>query len=197
MRTQFVFAIALVACKQSGSTPAADTAAAAKPVEVAAPAITPASVNSLVPAALAGKLTFATRELTDQFDFKFTAAMPAGWVQDDGFASLHPADEPSFGSAMRISKTCAGACAPKDWAAVTQKEEFASLSEAKLLGDKATPTSRLVIAETDKVTVVKYAWWTADASRYAVCAASLKAPYREAVQAFAKACQAVTVIDGK
>jgi hypothetical protein len=198
--SRFVVTLALLAaCKQASSSPEGDKAAtsAAKPVEVAPSAITPAAVNALVPSALAGKLTFATRELVDQFDFKFTVAVPAGWVQDDGFASLHPADEPSFGSSMRLGKTCAGGCGPKDWAAVTEKEEFASLLQAKVLEDKATATSRLMIVESDKVTVVKYAWWTADASRYAVCSASLKDPYRVAVQAFAKACQAVTIIDGK
>jgi len=183
----------LVACKQRSSEPAKaeSPTLASKPVEADSPAVGPATINALVPAKLADKLTFATRELTDQFKFTFSLAAPADWVQAEGFATVHPPGEEAFGSAMRISKTCAGVCTPKDWAAVTEKEEFASMRSSKLLEDKLSATSHLVIAEANEVTVIKYAWWKPDASRYAICSATLKAPYREAAPAFAKACQAV------
>jgi hypothetical protein len=177
--------VAGAGCKQASSEPqqAAAAPAAAKPAEL--------SIE--VPAALKDKLKFEKRQMKDQFDDVYDVLAPAGWVQVDGFASVHPADEDTWGSSMRFDSDCAGACTAKDWAVVTDKEEFADMREGEIMQDTKTATSRLMIAKNDKVTAVKYAWWTAGASRYSVCSASLKEPYREAAAAFVKACQFATI----
>jgi hypothetical protein len=177
--------LAVVACKESSSEPR-------KQVEAAKPTDT-ATVAALVPPALATKLKFERREMRDQFDDTFSVLAPADWKQEEGFATLKPPGEDAWGSSMRISSDCAGSCVEKDWAAVTDKEEFARMREGEVVADTKTPTSRLMIAKTDKVTAVKYAWWEISATRYAVCSASLKEPYRDAAPAFLKACQSAKV----
>lgn len=184
--------LCVVGCKDSRDAPAT------KSVEPAAAAAAPAApkIDSLVPAALAGKLTFEKRELRDQFAWTFSVQAPTGWSQQEGFASLKPADEDNFGSKMYLSHDCAGACSDKDWAAVTNDEEFADLAKEQVAQDEKTATSRLMVTSANDITTVKYAWWAAGSTGYWTCTALLKKPYPEAAGAFAKACQTATATKG-
>jgi hypothetical protein len=173
----------------SQDAPATKASEPTNAVEAPAPA---EAVRSLVPPGLAAKLKFESRELRDQFDWNFKVLAPAGWPQNEGYASLRPSDEDTWGTKFYLSHTCAGACVVKDWAAVTDGEEFAKLAQEKVAQDEKTPTSRLMISNTKDITTVKYASWTAHATGYWTCTALLKAPYREAAPAFARACQSAT-----
>lgn len=157
-----------------------------------------AGINALVPEALKAKVTFEKAEIKRERGRRtavFTLAAPKGWTQKQkDFSTLSPADqEGMFGTSIDVGTNCDGVCQPKDWAAVSDKSNFAQFKDAKILKDEKTATSRLMIAEMSDKTYVQHATWTAGAKRYSTCMVTLKDEYREAAPAFAKACESVSL----
>lgn len=168
----------------------------------AAPAVVfdVAGVNALVPAELADKLVFDKVDILEErgrSTTTYTVAAPKGWQpRMKGFASVEPPkDGPDLGfmTSFQLGSNCDGMCQPKNWAETADKVNFSQFKGDKILDEKTTKTSRLLVAEKGDNTYVVYAWWTDGASRYHTCQATLEAPVKAAAQAFAKACQAVAI----
>lgn len=190
-----LFAILMVAACGKG-----DKAGDSKSAPPAGPAIDVAAVNAAVPADLKDKLVFEKQDFHEKHgrhDVTYTLAAPKGWKpQMEGMTMLHgDKDVVGFMTSLDLGSNCDGTCEPKDWAAVSEKVNFAQFEKDgwKLTKDDKQPTSRLLIAEKDDSTYVVYAWWQKGDRRYHTCTASLDKPVRTAGEAFAKACQAVNV----
>lgn len=184
--------IAAAACGKSDKS--SSSAPKTAPIDVA-------GVNALVPAELEGKLVFEQRDLIEERGKRskttYTMAAPKDWEQDmKMFASLKPKSEANLGffTSLRVGSNCDGTCEPKDWAKTSEKVNFAQFREGwKITKDDQTKTTHLMIAEKDDQTNVTYAWWADGASKYYSCSASLEGEIKAAADAFAKACQAVSV----
>jgi hypothetical protein len=194
MKHVLVLALALPLLPACGKS--ADKADKAK----AAPAIDVAAVNALVPADLKAKLVFDKTDIVEErgkHSVTYTMAAPKGWTSKmKGFASLHPADDANLGffTELSVGSNCDGTCEPKEWGPVADKVNFKQFAGDKVIKNETTPTSRLLIASReDKTTFVVYAWWTQGARRYNTCTATLDEAVKTAGDAFAKACQAVSV----
>jgi hypothetical protein len=181
----------LPACGKSDK--AADTAKAAPAIDVTA-------VNALVPADLKAKLVFDKTDIVEdrgRHSVTYTMAAPKGWASKmKGFASLHPADDANLGffTELSVGSNCDGTCEPKEWGAIADKVNFKQFANDKVIKNETTPNSRLLIASRDdKTTFVVYAWWQKGARRYNTCTATLDEAVKTAGDAFAKACQAVSV----
>lgn len=185
--------IAAAACGKSDSS-SSSSAPKAAPIDVA-------GVNALVPAALKDKVAFEQRDLTEERGKRskttYTMAAPKDWEQDmKMFASLKPKSEANLGffTSLQVGSNCDGACEPKDWAKTSEKVNFAQFRSGwNITKDEQTKTTHLMIAEKDDRTNVTYAWWTDGARKYYSCSASLEGEIKAAADAFAKACQAVSV----
>jgi hypothetical protein len=169
-----------------------------KPAAKPAPAIDTAAVNALVPADLKSKLVFDKTEIVEErgrHTVTYTMAAPKGWASKmKGFASLKGGDDLGFFTELSVGSNCDGTCEPKDWAPIADKVNFKQFANDKVIKNETTPNSRLLIASRDdKTTFVVYAWWEKGARRYNTCSATLDEPLKTAGDAFAKACQAVTV----
>lgn len=157
-------------------------------------AVDVAAVNAAVPKEMAGKLEFeAAKGEKDRVSF----AAPKGWkagVMPDSFQP--PDDSLGFMTRYSVSSNCDGDCSAKDWAAVTDKVEFAQLTGTGFTVDKDEKAdgSRLVVAKDgDGSVVVAAAWWKKDAPRYFYCRAKLDGESAKAAAAFEKACRSVSI----
>ena len=179
-------------------------AACGKSDKASAPAAAPidvAAVNALVPADLKDKLVFEQRDIIEERGKRskatFTMAAPKDWEQDGKmFASLKPKSDANMGffTKLTVGSNCDGACEPKDWAKTSEKVNFAQFREGwKIVKDEQNKTSHLMIAEKDDQTNVTYAWWSDGGRKYFSCAVSLEGAVKTSADAFAKACQAVSV----
>ena len=159
--------------------------------------IDPAAANALVPAELKDKIVFEQRDIVEargKRDVTFTVAAPKGWEQSNKmFAKLSPGNDLGFMTSFDVGTNCDGRCEAKDWAATSEKVNFAQFRDGKIIKDEATKTSHLMIAEKGDKTYVVYAWWQEGAKRYATCSASLEAPAAPAAPAFVEACKAVRI----
>ncbi|NVB77113.1 MAG: hypothetical protein HOV81_01845 [Kofleriaceae bacterium] len=178
------------------------TACSKKNEGSSAPAVTfdADGVNALVPADLKDKLVFEKRDIPEERGKRtttYTIVAPKGWQpRMKGFASVEPPkDGPDLGfmTSFSVGGNCDGMCQPKNWAETADKVNFSQFKGDKIVDDKTTKTSRLLIAEKGDNTYVVYAWWSDGAPRYHTCQATLEAPVKGAAQAFAKACQAVAI----
>ena len=153
------------------------------------------AVNAAVPKELAGKLQFeAAKGEKDRFSF----AAPRGWKAGVMPGSYQPPDDANFGFMTRysVSTNCDGDCSAKDWAAVTDKVEFAQLTGGDFTVDKDEKAdgSRFVVARSsDGSVVVAAAWWKKDAPHYVYCRAKLDGDAAKALAAFEKACRSVSI----
>jgi hypothetical protein len=184
--------VVTAACGKSDKDKGASSAPAAQ--------IDAAAVNALVPADLKDKLVFEKRDLIEERGKRskvtYTMAAPKDWEQDmKMFASVKPkSDSPlGFMTSLKVGSNCDGTCEPKDWAKTSEKVDFAQFRDGKIIKDEQNKTNHLMIAEKGDSTYVVYAWWADGARKYYNCHASLEAPVKAAVDAFAKACQAVNV----
>ncbi len=157
-------------------------------------------VNALVPADLKDKLVFEKRDILEERGRKattYTVVAPKGWQpRMKGFASLEPAkDGPDLGfmTSFGVGGNCDGLCKAKNWAETADKVNFSQFKDDKVVDEKTTKTSRMLIAEKGENTYVVYAWWSDGAPRYHTCQATLEAPVKGAAKAFAKACEAVAI----
>jgi hypothetical protein len=190
---------ALVACgKKDGDKGGGDKGGGGKP---ASAAIDVAAVNALVPAALKDKLVFEKRDIPDESSKKpttWTLAAPKGWEQKmKMFAKVRPPDSADMGfmTEFGVSSNCNGSCEPKDWAAESDKVNFAQFKTngSKIEKDEKGANDRTLIAATDDKRYVVYAWWTSGAKKYFYCTATLEKQVMDAAPAFEKACKAVSV----
>jgi len=173
-----------------------------------------AAVNAALPAELKGTLEFelgTVKEGKGRREGAFKLARPKGWK--DGFmpGELEPADADNFGSktlgrsSFTVSSNCDGACEKKDWAATSDKVNFAPFTsgtvEGKVVKDvKGTNTRTLVFEhvvsesfpEKDVAISIVTAWWSPEGSRYFTCRAELGTPLKGAAAAFEQACAKVT-----
>jgi hypothetical protein len=188
MKKLSLLLLVAAACSKSGSS-----APKAVPIDVAA-------VNALVPADLKDKLVFEKRDILEERGKRskatFTMAAPKDWEQEGKmFASLRPKSESNLGfmTDLRVGSNCDGTCEAKDWAKTSEKVNFAQFRDGKILKDELAKTSHLMIAEKNDSTYVVYAWWADGGRKYFTCTASLEKEVKAAADAFAKACQAVSV----
>ena len=168
----------------------------AQPIDVA-------GVNALLPAELKDKLVFEQREIVEERGKRskvtYTLAAPKGWENDmKMFASFKPKGDTNLGFMTEISvgSNCDGRCEAKDWAAVSEKVNFAQFRGEgwKVVKEEKNKTNHLLIAEKEDSTYVQYAWWNDGARKYWTCRATLdSAELKGTGPAFAKACQAVNL----
>lgn len=188
MKTSLVVTAALFACGRAGDK------AKASPAVVT---IDVAGVNALVPADLKAKLVFEKTDAVEQLGHHlrtYTLAAPKGWTPKmQGFASLKGGDELGFLTSLDLGNNCDGMCAPKDWAATSDKALFSQFAKDTVIKDEKKPNSHLLISERDTTTFVAYAWWANGARRYHSCLVTLEKQVSAAAPAFEKACQAVMV----
>ncbi|MFT3698175.1 MAG: hypothetical protein QM831_33850 [Kofleriaceae bacterium] len=190
-----LFAILLVAACGKGDKAADSKGGGGAP----AVAIDAAAVNALVPADLKDKLVFEKQDFHEKHghhDITYTVAAPKDWKpRMEGMMNLHGPDAVGFMTSMDLGSNCDGSCEPKDWAAVSDKVNFAQFTKDgwKVTKDDKQANGRLLIAEKDDSTYVTYAWWQKGDKRYYTCTVSLDKPVKTAGEAFAKACQAVNV----
>jgi hypothetical protein len=168
----------------------------------AAAAIDLAAINALVPAPLKGQLEFVKRDIvikSRHHDTTYSVAAPKSWKDDPNpmWASLKGDDAAGFMTGLKINSNCDGDCKPKDWAAVSDKVEFAEQAMGKtVISDVKRAGGRTKIAAVDDGTVrATSAWWSDGDSKYHSCTYTLDVKLKDAAPAFAKACEAVS-IDG-
>jgi len=153
-----------------------------------------AEVNALVPKDKAGALTF---EYAAGEKNQTVAPAPKGWKTGFMPGSYEPPENSNFGFSTRfsVSSNCDGDCAAKDWAATTDKVEFAQLTSGsmKVEKDEKGDGSRFVVATGDDGAVVVGAWWKKDSSRYFYCRAKLDKEALPFLAAFEKACRMVHI----
>jgi len=114
------------------------------------------------------------------------------------FAKLRPKSDANLGfmTELSVGSNCDGTCEPKDWAKTSEKVNFAQFRGEgwKIVKDESNKTNHLMIAQKESSTYVMYAWWADGARKYRTCSATLDAAELQgAAEAFAKACQAVSV----
>ncbi len=180
--------VVAASCSKSSSS-----APKAAPIDVA-------GVNALVPAELKDKLVFEQRDIVEERGKRskatYTMAAPKDWEQEGKmFASLRPKSEANMGfmTDLRVGSNCDGTCEAKDWAKTSEKVNFAQFRDGKIIKDELGKTNHLMIAEKGDSTYVVYAWWADGGRKYFSCSASLEKEVKAAADAFAKACQAVSV----
>jgi len=161
-----------------------------------------AGVNALVPAALKDKLVFEQREVKEEGGHRepsYTLAAPKGWEQKmKMMATLRPPEGSSLGfmTELHVGSNCDGDCVAKDWAATSDKVNFAQFKSngSKIDKDEKGKSDRTLVASTDEgKKYVVYAWWEDGAKRYHYCSATLEKEVADAAPAFEKACKAVSV----
>ena len=192
-------AAALAGCGKSES-PSSSGAASKDKAPPAAP-IDVAAVNALVPEALKAKLEFEKRDIVlerGRDKMTYTVAAPKGWKHASKmFANLEP-ESGTFGmfNKLKVNSNCDGACEPKDWAAISDKVDFAPYAKGKIVKDEKGKNRRTMIAEgagaTSAVNVI-VAWWDDGGRNYWTCSAALEQDLAAAAPAFEKACQVVNI----
>ena len=194
---------AVAACGKGDKGP--DPKAAAAKYDVA-------PINAKVPEALKAKLEFVAIPVSDDHgkheEPPFAiAAVPKGWKPDDIFPSQFNApdgdDHPGFGDSIHLSLTCQGACEPKDWEAIADKDLFApnvGNASLKVLKDDKFEGGRLAVisrhddfSDRDEVQIYS-AFWKKGAPRMLWCNVLLKGELSPAADAFEQACRSVQML---
>lgn len=113
---------------------------------------------------------------------KTAAAIPVGWEESkhmEGMFKPPKAADLGFLTAYTVSNTCGGACEAqpaKAWAAKAGKRfERFKTDQFEVISDKATDTSRAVLAKTKngKTAHIAVAKWREGGSRYYTCESTL------------------------
>ncbi|MDQ3370861.1 MAG: hypothetical protein M3680_36040 [Myxococcota bacterium] len=173
-----------------------------------------AAVNAAIPADLKGTLEFELGTIVEGKGSTETykLARPKGWKAGFMPGSLAPVDADHMGSSPTVGKTemdvgsnCDGRCEEKDWAAISDKVNFAQFTsgqvEGKVLKDvKGTRTRTLVFErkvsehfpEKDVAINIVTAWWADGGVRYFTCSVDVGVPLKGAVDAFEKACSKIS-----
>lgn len=150
----------------------------------------PAAANAAVPAELKGKLEFDTAK--DDRDH-VAWVKPKGWKDGAIPGMVKPAEDANLGFMTRyaVGTNCDGTCEAKDWAATTDKVEFAQLASAGTVekDEKGEGTRTMVVAIGDRKDL-RMAWWKTGATHYVSCSATLEKEVAAALPAFEAACKA-------
>jgi hypothetical protein len=184
----------VAACGKGGTAGGGGDGPAAK---LAANAV--ADANAAVPKDLAAKLKFVEGAY-DERGTKALAVLPDGWQKSEvipGAYSPPDGSDLGFMTKFTIGTNCDGTCEPKDWAATTDKVDFAQFAEASFKvekDDKAAGQRVLVATGGDGRKHVVAAFWKEGAKRYFLCRATLEDSAATAVAAFEKACRALTPV---
>lgn len=201
--------MAVAACGKSDSKDGGGAAAATD-----LPADHVAAVNALIPADAKDKLEFeaaSVDEGTKNSPRVWKVARPKDWKESNVIpGSFSPADSDGFGSKtlgrskFKIGSNCDGDCVAKDWAATSDKVDFAQFTNGSIPGkvvrDEKTATGRTLVferalpesfPENEVAVYLVRAWWSDGAKRYQTCRADLGVPLRGALAAFEKACSQV------
>ncbi len=166
----------------------------------------PASAaNAAIPTSYKNILRFETRPHKRQYG-AFDAVVPAGWAYDADTKLYTPPKSqlPPNGtligfSSMRISTTCAGTCADKDWASIIERkvQDYRDKGYHIERDERPTPDHRLVVSKhADKRTYARF-FSKSGANRYFVCEAEVDRFAAAAEAAFDAACAALVIHDWK
>jgi len=153
------------------------------------------AVNKLVPADLADKLTFTTAKGEDG---RFVAVVPKGWEEAKHMPGHYrpTGSDLGFMTSFDVGTNCDGDCAPKDWAATTEKVEFKQFLEGdqfEVVKDEKGDDSRLMVAKSGDKIYIAAVQWKEGASRYFTCRATLEKEIAAAAPAFEQACRSVSI----
>ncbi len=173
-----------------------------------------AAVNAAIPAEWKGKIEFVAGEIVDdkrRNPVRYKVAIPKDWKKGFMPGALEPADSDTFGSKtfgkteIQVGSNCDGTCEKKDWAATSDKVNFAQFAtgqtKGKVIKDEKSATGRTMVFEhevdssfPEKEVAVRIirAWWTDGAPRYYTCTADLGTPAKGLAAAFEKACSKVS-----
>ncbi len=153
-------------------------------------------VNKLVPADLAGKLSFTTAKGEDD---RFVAVIPKGWEEAKHMPGKYrPPTGSGFGfmTSFSVGTNCDGECSPKDWAATAEKVDFKQFLDGdqfEVVKDEKADGSRLLVAKSGDKLYIAAAKWKEGASRYFTCHATLEKDVAAAAPAFEQACKSLQV----
>jgi hypothetical protein len=172
-----------------------------------------AAVNAAIPAELKGKVEFelgTVKEDRGRSSKSFKLAIPKGWKKSF-MGELVPPDADNFGSktmgrtSIGVSSNCDGTCEKKDWAAVSDKVNFAQFTggkiEGKLVKDEKGENRRTLVFESKPSEVfpekdvafhIVTAWWDPSGTKYFTCTADVGQPVKGLAAAFEKACAKVS-----
>lgn len=152
------------------------------------------AANAKVPAALQGKLSF---EIAQGEKGRHQAIQPKGWETGVIPGRVKPPSGASLGflTAFSTGSNCDGTCEKKDWAAISDKVEFAQFAGGsfRVEKDEKANGSRFLVAKGDGRVDIAYAVWKDEASRYYVCRVTLDGELVEAAPAFEAACKGMLV----
>lgn len=150
-------------------------------------------IEKELPASLKGKLAFEAMTIGDHDDA--VVVRPKDWksVFDGNFSGP---DELGFGTSYWVSSNCDGMCEAKDWAAVSDKVDFAQFRDGKtkVLKDEKASGERVAVGTNEEKTYIVVVRWKEGASRYFACRATLAKEAKEAADAFEKACRTLKIL---
>ena len=159
---------------------------------------------------MAARVVFLGDDFTGASDSLARYAQ-AGWRSRLLIETGHAADDldalgyqlVGFGDSIHLSLTCQGACEPKDWEAIADKDLFApnvGNASLKVLKDDKFEGGRLAVisrhddfSDRDEVQIYS-AFWKKGAPRMLWCNVLLKGELSPAADAFEQACRSVQML---
>jgi hypothetical protein len=171
---------------------AARSAAASDPTALA---------NAAVPPEYRRILSFELKAHSHKYG-SFDAIVPSGWRYDPDTQTYTPPPTqlPPHGkligfSSMRISSTCAGTCADKDWASVIDKkvQEYRDKGYAIERDETPKPGQRLLVSKHADKRIYARFFSKSGGNRYFVCEAEVDRFAEAAEAAFDAACTSLII----
>ena len=178
-----------LACAPPAATPTAPPAPPPAPAPSRADA-----VNAKLPPGVA--LRFEERKVVDPTEqLDAVGAVPVGWTPTDGFPGwFKPPKEANLGwmTSYKIQSDCAGACTPKDWKAVIDRQMLDRVPDAMLRKDEPLADGGRIRWGADASSGAVYAAWSREGdARFYACTAMLDgAEAVKLLDAFVEACRA-------
>lgn len=162
-----------------------------------------AAANAAVPESYKRILSFELKSHKQDYG-SFDAVVPTGWRYDPDTQTYSPPVTllPPHGkligfSSVRISTTCAGTCADKNWADVIDKKASEYKDKGYLIerDEMPSPGQRLVVStHADKRIYARF-FSKPGASRYFLCEAEVDRFAQAAQGAFEAACSSLIIHD--
>jgi hypothetical protein len=141
---------------------------------------------------------------------KLKLVKPKDWKAGFMPGSLEPTatylGKPIFGKTeLVVGSNCDGRCETKDWAAVSDKQNFqplangAAAGQGKVVKDVKGKNTRTMVFESanadsdfDTAVTIMTAWWDPDGEKYFTCRAVLGVPAKSLADVFEKVCSKVS-----